>query len=73
MINTPFNGKSIYTGIPSQELDTAWTELVRNLHIRVSAADLSSLNQTSISLSDDAGGYLAGLGKKQLIAVMKCG
>ena len=64
-IDTRFNVQSVYSGMPSQELDDAWTELLNNFHIRVSAADLGRLNQSSISLSDDEGGYLAALGKKK--------
>ena len=68
MIDTRFDAHSVYSGMPSPELEEAWTELLYNLHIRVSAADLARLNQSSISLSDDAGGYLAALGKERRLA-----
>ena len=64
IIDTRFNVTSKYTGKPSRELDDAWTNLVGNLHIRVSSEDLEQMKEKSIPLSDEKGGYLVGLGKK---------
>jgi hypothetical protein len=43
-------------------MDDAWTALTSHTHIRLTAEELKSINETSIALSDEAGGYLAGLG-----------
>ncbi|MCJ1326642.1 hypothetical protein MMC10_003307 [Thelotrema lepadinum] len=61
IIDTRFNVTSKYTGKPSRELDDAWTNLVGNLHIRVSSEDLEQMKEKSIPLSDEKGGYLVGL------------
>lgn len=62
-MDTQFPVKNVYKGLPSAELDNAWSSLTDNLHVRISAEDLERMNETSISLSDAAGGYLAALGK----------
>ncbi|KAI1109342.1 hypothetical protein F5Y14DRAFT_456134 [Nemania sp. NC0429] len=60
-IDTQFPAKNVYKGTPSAELDDAWSALTNNMHVRISADELEGMNETSISLSDTAGGYLAGV------------
>jgi Mycotoxin biosynthesis protein UstYa len=50
-----------YTEDPAaSNVDTAWNNLLRRMHIRVTAAELAHRNQTSIALPE-GGGYLAWL------------
>ncbi|KAI0385445.1 hypothetical protein F5Y04DRAFT_276774 [Hypomontagnella monticulosa] len=60
-VNTQFPVENAYKGPPSVELDDAWVALTKNLHVRISSEDLRRMNETSIALSDAAGGYLAAL------------
>jgi len=52
---------SPYAGLPSFEVDEAWHELLSQVSIRVSGAELKASNQTSVELPD-GGGYMAWLG-----------
>lgn len=49
-----------YTGDPSPNVDSAWENILRRMHIRVTTAELAHRNQTSISLPE-GGGHLAWL------------
>lgn len=52
--------ESPYVGRPSQEVDQAWGDLMGNMSIRVTKAELDRNDQTSVELPQ--GGYLAWLG-----------
>ena len=49
-----------YTGNPNSNVDTAWENLLRGMHLRVTAEELAHRNQTSVALTE-GGGYLAWL------------
>lgn len=51
---------SPYAGVPSEESDAAWSNLIANMSVRVTDKELAAHNQTSVSLPN--GGYLAWLG-----------
>ncbi|KAI1325442.1 hypothetical protein F5Y16DRAFT_401443 [Xylariaceae sp. FL0255] len=54
------DGPNAFTGRPRPELDEAWSSLLRSTTIRVSEAELQSVNESSIPLLDGSGyvGYL---------------
>ncbi|KAI0433808.1 hypothetical protein F5Y09DRAFT_338176 [Xylaria sp. FL1042] len=53
-------GPSPFTGKPRHELDQAWSDLLRSTSIKVSEAELKSMNKSSVALADGSGyiGYL---------------
>ena len=53
--------ESPFAGPPSPRVDNAWHELLANISIRVSGAELKASNQTSVQLPE-GGGYMAWLG-----------
>ena len=52
--------ESPYVGPPTPELDVAWRDLMGNMSIRVTKAELERTGQRSVELPQ--GGYLAWLG-----------
>ncbi|KAH9890205.1 hypothetical protein F4778DRAFT_785366 [Xylariomycetidae sp. FL2044] len=59
-IDTQFPTSNIYKGSPSPQLDEIWDSLTANVHVRISSEELARMNETSIALSDEDGGYLGG-------------
>ncbi|KAI2768967.1 hypothetical protein F4815DRAFT_489823 [Daldinia loculata] len=49
---------NVYTGEPREELDKAWSELVKPMAIKISAHELAQLGEKSIAFKDGSG-YLA--------------
>ncbi|KAK6074248.1 hypothetical protein SCUP234_08298 [Seiridium cupressi] len=47
--------ESPYAGLPSTDIDRAWTKLLDHINIRVSNRELTSLNQTSVQLPNGQG------------------
>ena len=52
--------KSVYAGLPSQELDEAWHDLFAPMALRISAEEMETSNQSSVALPE--GGFMAWLG-----------
>ncbi|KAI0183598.1 hypothetical protein EV127DRAFT_486944 [Xylaria flabelliformis] len=49
---------NIYTGEPREELDKAWSELIKPMAIKITAQELALLGKSSIAFNDGSG-YLA--------------
>lgn len=49
---------SPFRGPPSDQLDAAWSELMKHSSIRLTASALESLNRTSIKLADESGDFM---------------
>lgn len=56
------NATNPYKGLPSEELDQAWRELLRHSNIRLSAEELKEMGRTSVQLADGSGNYVGTLG-----------
>ncbi|EDN97245.1 hypothetical protein SS1G_11770 [Sclerotinia sclerotiorum 1980 UF-70] len=52
---------SPYAGPPSDSVDQAWHNLLKDMNIRVTAEELEKSNQKSIALPE-GGGYMAWIG-----------
>jgi len=61
-IDTTLQSVNPFKGPPSPELDRAWSDMLYNANIRVTADTLEKINQSSIPLSD-GDGYYGILGK----------
>ncbi|KAI1322435.1 hypothetical protein F5Y16DRAFT_404450 [Xylariaceae sp. FL0255] len=60
-VDTQFPTRNNFKGPPSRELDDAWDALTSSLHIRISREEIERMKETSIALSDEDGGFLAGI------------
>ena len=59
--NNYVGAKTPYSGYPTPESDKAWTELLKNSNLRISADTLRKLNRSSVQLQDGSGEYMGGL------------
>ncbi|KAA8566477.1 hypothetical protein EYC84_009039 [Monilinia fructicola] len=61
---------SPYAGPPSDSVDQAWHDLLRNMNIRVTTEELEKSNQKSISLPE-GGGHMAWIGAHHQLHCIK--
>lgn len=56
-VTADINNPNPYKGSPSQEVDSAWDELLRGYNIRIPSKTLHKMNRNSVLLADDSGDY----------------
>ncbi|KJZ74360.1 hypothetical protein HIM_06170 [Hirsutella minnesotensis 3608] len=60
-IDTGFSSANPFRGEPRTEMNWAWEDLLQYYNIRVQKEDLDKIDQTSVPLNDEAGGFLVTL------------